>query len=519
MQRNLNPPLGVEGTRGLVIREPKSGIFFYNGNFDLVFQREEEFHLDTTAQLIRLQNPIQKGFPEVEEMFVKFDLTIKARNDATEAKKDVKDNLDGLGQHVCGNTLTILLPFEEEQAELKLFSKLGSPLILSAGLYKFACKLDTSSSLLVQRNQQYERLEKFLIPLKIINKATNQCSEYIGEGGYGKVYKGKLTGFWENRTTAIKFLNLKGEDMILVYEYAANGSLDKHLEKREKMRHITWEQRLKICLGIARGVDYLHSGREEENRVIHRFKECTKFYTDPNYIVSGILTKEYDVYLLGVVMFEMLIGMPAHYERRIGGEKRQPLMNLVGRYYNDGFDKLIDPHIENHAYNPSVNIFKEIAHLCININTEKRPRMNTIIEKIEEALKAQELHSDLIDCVTKDKGFILGKPIAAFTIYQSLLRGNCFDAEIASLSSWLIQKIDKQIKKEDDIDYTLYWSSNGLVLLYFIQASLKPDDMHSVGFLFSQNLILYVEKLYGIICENFKTKLKSLLNLHSSTKI
>ncbi|GJY45242.1 hypothetical protein Tco_0434305 [Tanacetum coccineum] len=52
MHRNLVPPSGVEGSRGLVVSEPKSGIFFYNRNFDLVFQREEEFHLATTAQLI-----------------------------------------------------------------------------------------------------------------------------------------------------------------------------------------------------------------------------------------------------------------------------------------------------------------------------------------------------------------------------------------------------------------------------------------------------------------------------------
>ncbi|GKC19193.1 hypothetical protein Tco_1021343 [Tanacetum coccineum] len=49
IQRNLIPPSWVKGSRGLLIREPKSGIFFYNGNFDLVFQREEEFHLATTT--------------------------------------------------------------------------------------------------------------------------------------------------------------------------------------------------------------------------------------------------------------------------------------------------------------------------------------------------------------------------------------------------------------------------------------------------------------------------------------
>nr|GEV91580.1 hypothetical protein [Tanacetum cinerariifolium] len=53
MHRNLIPPPGVVGSRGLVITEPESGIFYYNGNYDLVFQRENEFYLATTAQLIK----------------------------------------------------------------------------------------------------------------------------------------------------------------------------------------------------------------------------------------------------------------------------------------------------------------------------------------------------------------------------------------------------------------------------------------------------------------------------------
>nr|GEW86438.1 hypothetical protein [Tanacetum cinerariifolium] len=59
MQRNLIPPPGIEGSRGRVIREPGSGIIFYSGNFDLVFKREEEFHLATTTQLIRLRVPFR----------------------------------------------------------------------------------------------------------------------------------------------------------------------------------------------------------------------------------------------------------------------------------------------------------------------------------------------------------------------------------------------------------------------------------------------------------------------------
>ncbi|GJT43496.1 hypothetical protein Tco_0952211 [Tanacetum coccineum] len=98
MQRNLIPPPGIEGSRGRVTREPESGIFYYNGNFDLVFQREEEFHLATTPQLIRLQGAIQRGTPEAEEMFKKLELTIEARNDVNQAKKITSAGIEGLAE-------------------------------------------------------------------------------------------------------------------------------------------------------------------------------------------------------------------------------------------------------------------------------------------------------------------------------------------------------------------------------------------------------------------------------------
>ncbi|GJS24926.1 ribonuclease H-like domain-containing protein [Tanacetum coccineum] len=97
MHRNLVPPPKVEGSRGLVIREPESGIFFYNGNFDLIFQREE-FHLATTAQLIRTQSVIHRGTPEAEEMFKKMELTIEARNDVAEARRNASTGIEGLAE-------------------------------------------------------------------------------------------------------------------------------------------------------------------------------------------------------------------------------------------------------------------------------------------------------------------------------------------------------------------------------------------------------------------------------------
>nr|GEZ85437.1 hypothetical protein [Tanacetum cinerariifolium] len=94
MERNLIPPQGVIGSPGLVITEPEAGIFYYNGNFDLVFQRENEFHLATTAQLIRQLDHIKKDTPEGKEMIKKVQLAIEARDDVEEARKIIRDNLD-----------------------------------------------------------------------------------------------------------------------------------------------------------------------------------------------------------------------------------------------------------------------------------------------------------------------------------------------------------------------------------------------------------------------------------------
>ncbi|GKD00746.1 hypothetical protein Tco_1171020 [Tanacetum coccineum] len=85
---------GVVGSPELVITKPEAGIFYYNGNFDLVFHREDEFHLATTSQLIRQLKHIKRDTLEAEQMFKKMQFAIKARDDVEEARKIIRDNLD-----------------------------------------------------------------------------------------------------------------------------------------------------------------------------------------------------------------------------------------------------------------------------------------------------------------------------------------------------------------------------------------------------------------------------------------
>ncbi|KAK2986359.1 hypothetical protein RJ640_026623 [Escallonia rubra] len=166
----------------------------------------------------------------------------------------------------------------------------------------------------------------------------------------------------------------------------------------------------------------------------------------------------------------------------------------------------------------------------------------------------------LIDCVVKDLGFSQGKPVAAFTIYKCLLHWKSFEAERTSVFDRLIQMIGSAIENQDNNDHMAYWLSNTSTLLFLLQRSVKPAGVAgatparkpppptslfgrmTMGFrsspssvnlaaataalevvrqveakypalLFKQQLTAYVEKMYGIIRDNLKKELGSLLSL------
>ncbi|XP_017426389.1 myosin-6-like [Vigna angularis] len=163
-----------------------------------------------------------------------------------------------------------------------------------------------------------------------------------------------------------------------------------------------------------------------------------------------------------------------------------------------------------------------------------------------------ERHQESIDvlfkCVTKDLGFCEGKPVAAFTLYNCLLHWKSFEAEKTSIFDRLIQIIGSEIEDPDKNDCMAYWLSNTSSLFFHLHRCLrvptarKPptptsffgrmaqgfrssnslsssafDVVHQVdakypALLFKQQLAAYVEKIYGIVRENFKADLTPLLS-------
>ncbi|GJS64462.1 protein kinase, ATP binding site-containing protein [Tanacetum coccineum] len=368
----------------------------------------------------------------------------------------IRDEIDVRSLHICKEIAYRCISYniKDRPSLNKIITRLDEALQIQN---------HRAPSTVTEGSLQYQKLEDFLIPLKDIDLAigVKGPETRIGDGGFGVVYKGQPLERWQNRTVAIKCLHPEsyqgeyefrnelnmifrfshkniipfigycdeGKEKIIVYEYASNGSLDCHLNDKEKRRFLTWEHRLKICLGAARGLEYLHSGLGEDKRVIHRdvksanilldhnlvAKVCdfglsksgpinqqhtqvytnaagTNFYMDPVYHESGVLRKESDVYSFGVVMFELLSGMLAYKRRSFGDGKPKPLINLVRRYYDYRPDLLVDPLIKDEIDSRSFNIFREVAFQCISFNSNERPTMEAIGDRVKEAL---ELHDGI----------------------------------------------------------------------------------------------------------------------------
>ncbi|CAA7013966.1 unnamed protein product [Microthlaspi erraticum] len=151
----------------------------------------------------------------------------------------------------------------------------------------------------------------------------------------------------------------------------------------------------------------------------------------------------------------------------------------------------------------------------------------------------------LINCITKNVGFSQGKPVAAFTIYKCLLHWKSFEAEKTNLFDRLVQVIGSAIKNEEDNANLAYWLSNTSTLLFMLQQSLKsggtgatplrkspslvrwmtkgfrspaaeairPVDAKDPALHFKQQLAAYVANIIGIIWDNMKKELNTLLTL------
>ncbi|WCJ25566.1 Malectin/receptor-like protein kinase family protein [Euphorbia peplus] len=272
----------------------------------------------------------------------------------------------------------------------------------------------------------------------------------IGEGGFGNVYKGEI----DDTTTlvAIKRLNQDSKqgtkefmteiemlsqlrhvhlvpligyctdegEMILVYDYMINGTLREHLYDNIN-DPLSWKQRLEICIGAARGLDYLHTGAA--HTIIHRDIKTTNIlldgnliakvsdfglsricvnntavstlvkgtwgYLDPEYARRNQLTEKSDVYSFGVVLFEVLCARKP-LNNKLDEAQRNLAIWARKCIENETIYEIIDPFLMGKISSDCFNKFVEIAESCIRDNGSERPSMHDVKEKLEFTLELQK---------------------------------------------------------------------------------------------------------------------------------
>ncbi|KAI3814461.1 hypothetical protein L1987_14101 [Smallanthus sonchifolius] len=222
-----------------------------------------------------------------------------------------------------------------------------------------------------------------------------------------------------NLVALIGFCDNNNKEIILVYEHVSGGNLADKMSK-----HLTTIQRLQICLGAARGLEYLHSGVEYVDSfpgIIHGSLRLSKILlnsdsisstfeakvsgfglpkllpghieiaaksVDPVFAATGKLTKESDVYTFGVLLLEVLCGVPELVDTD-DYEERHVTELVPKRLEQDMLRKIVHFDIRDEITTESLETYAKIACRCVMKNPEERPTMSEVVVELEKALRLQ----------------------------------------------------------------------------------------------------------------------------------
>eukprot|EP01018_Ginkgo_biloba_P041198 Gb_00029 [translate_table: standard] len=284
--------------------------------------------------------------------------------------------------------------------------------------------------------------EQIMYNLETLQVATGNFHQdnKLGEGGFGPVYKGIMS---DGREIAVKKMSLrsaqgktefmnevklvanirhrnlarllgcctKGPERLLVYEYLPNKSLDNFLFHAEKRKHLNWQKRYNIILGVARGLLYLHE--DSQLRIIHRDIKASNILLDdklnpriadfglaklfpedeshvhtrvagtygymaPEYAMRGQLSVKADVYSFGVLLLEIVSGRK-NTDSNLPLEA-QNLLEWTWRLYKRGqILDVIDEELVRSCPQEQALRCIHVGLLCVQADPALRPPFSNVI--------------------------------------------------------------------------------------------------------------------------------------------
>uniref|UniRef100_N1QZW3 non-specific serine/threonine protein kinase n=1 Tax=Aegilops tauschii TaxID=37682 RepID=N1QZW3_AEGTA len=255
----------------------------------------------------------------------------------------------------------------------------------------------------------------------------------VGRGGFGTVYKGTLPNKQdvavkvlsaESRQGIREFLTeidvisnvkhpnlveligccVEGDNRILVYEYLENSSLDRALlGSNSDPANFTWSVRSSICIGVARGLAYLHE--EIPSPIVHRDIKASNILIDKNYVPKigdfglaklfpdnithistrvagttgylapeyawhGQLTKKADIYSFGVLVIEIVSGKSG--SRSLLADDKFLLEKTWELYEAGKLKELVDPDLGDYPDEEAIRFIKVVKMLSKPIRINER---------------------------------------------------------------------------------------------------------------------------------------------------
>ncbi|EES18123.1 hypothetical protein BDA96_09G123300 [Sorghum bicolor] len=304
---------------------------------------------------------------------------------------------------------------------------------------------DSKKDAVILRDENNQHIAAHTFTFRELAAATKNFRQdcLLGEGGFGRVYKGRLengqvvavkqldrNGLQGNREFLVEVLMLSllhhdnlvnligycadGDQRLLVYEFMPLGSLEDHLHDIPPEKEpLDWNTRMKIAAGAAKGLEYLHD--KASPPVIYRdFKSSnillgegfhpklsdfglaklgpvgdkthvstrvmgTYGYCAPEYAMTGQLTVKSDVYSFGVVFLELITGRKAIDNTKPHGE--QNLVAWARPLFKDRrkFPKMADPLLQGRFPMRGLYQALAVAAMCLQEQAATRPFIGDVV--------------------------------------------------------------------------------------------------------------------------------------------